>query len=92
MIDKLKIVQLAKDIMLNREKYHIDFMCVAIERAAIILECSEDSQKGPDVIPEMLKYKPDGTKTNSPWFLVNEDGFKQRIEILDKLIEEFKKC
>lgn len=69
-------------------------MCIAIERAAKEFGYFDEKStiKGTDIIPEMLKYKPNGVLVDGSWFTINDEGMTKRLEILDKLIEEFKNC
>lgn len=95
-MNKLEVVTLAKKILLKKNKnteHNVHFMCVAIEDAAN--SCgyvgNNSKLKGFEIIPEMLKYKPDNINNDCPWFNIDKEGMNQRLGILDKLIEEFKK-
>lgn len=96
-MSKLEVVTLAKEILIKKNEnsaQDIHFMCVAIEKAAHEIGYVDDvlNLKGFEIIPEMLKYKPEKLRKDNAWFNIDEEGMNQRLAILDKLIEEFKKC
>ena len=85
--DKVKVLELALEILENKHQIKASFICVAVESAASELGC-HNGKNATELIPELLKYKPDDKKSNYTWFPVEER--EKRINILKEIIENLK--
>lgn len=85
--DKVKVLELALEILENKHQIKASFICVAVESAASELGLRND-ENAIKLIPELLKYKPDDKKSNYTWFPVEER--EKRIDILKEIIENLK--
>ena len=83
MSEKIKLTDAEKLVIITKtleliKNGHRTFICPTIEQFV-------DSKYAFDAIPELLEYKPFGKSDKNAWWLDDEVGLRNRINVLTKL-------